>query len=104
MCGPSRQTSLVHHIVMSHLKACKFYAYFEAEFHFMTITASCFLQLQEWKLKCEAIERRESERREAESKKHKEEVAYLETYAKQLKSQLETYLVGRCADTNAFWM
>ena len=43
-------------------------------------------QVQEWKLKCEAIEKRENERREAESKKHKEEVQYLETYAKQLKA------------------
>jgi dynein light intermediate chain len=44
----------------------------------------------EWKLKCEAIEKREAERRESEAKKHKEEVAYLENYAKQLKGQLET--------------
>jgi hypothetical protein len=28
-------------------------------------------QVQEWKLKCEAIEKRENERREAEAKKHK---------------------------------
>jgi dynein light intermediate chain len=47
----------------------------------------------EWRLKCEAIEKREAERREAEAKKHKEEVAYLENYAKQLKGQLETFLV-----------
>ena len=44
-------------------------------------------------MKCEAIEKRESERREAEAKKHKEEVAYLENYAKQLKGQLEAFLV-----------
>ncbi len=50
-------------------------------------------QVQEWKLKCEAIEKRENERREVEAKKHKEEVAYLENYAKQLKQQLETFLV-----------
>lgn len=50
-------------------------------------------QVQEWKLKCEAIEKRENERREAEAKKHKEEVQYLENYAKQLKQQLETFLV-----------
>jgi dynein light intermediate chain, axonemal len=49
--------------------------------------------VQEWKLKCEAIEKRESERREADAKKHKEEVTYLENYAKQLKQQLETFLV-----------
>lgn len=50
-------------------------------------------QVQEWKFKCEAIEKRESERREVEAKKHKDEVAYLENYAKQLKQQLETFLV-----------
>ncbi len=49
--------------------------------------------MQEWKLKCEAIEKRENERREAEAKKHKEEVAYLENYAKQLKGQLEAFMV-----------
>lgn len=32
------------------------------------------VQVQEWKLKCDAIEKRENERREAEAKKHKEEV------------------------------
>ncbi len=53
----------------------------------------CVPQVQEWKFKCEAIEKRESERREADAKKHKEEVAYLENYAKQLKQQLETFLV-----------
>jgi hypothetical protein len=49
------------------------------------------LQVQEWKLKCEAIEKREAERRESEAKKHKEEVAYLENYARQLKGQLEAF-------------
>lgn len=40
-----------------------------------TATAPAFpLQVQEWKLKCEAIEKRENERREVEAKKHKEEV------------------------------
>ena len=38
------------------------------------------LQVAEWKLKCEAIEKREAERREAEAKKHKEEVAFLENH------------------------
>ena len=46
-------------------------------------------QSAEWKLKCELSEKRESERRDAEAKKHKEEVAYLESYARQLKGQLE---------------
>jgi len=43
-------------------------------------------------LKCEAIERREAERREADAKKHKEEVAYLENYARQLKQQMDAVL------------
>ena len=46
-------------------------------------------QVSEWRLRCEATEKREAERREAEAKKHKEEVAYLESYARQLKSQME---------------
>lgn len=45
--------------------------------------------MAEWRLKCEASEKREGERREAEAKKHKEEVAYLESYARQLKQQVE---------------
>lgn len=44
-------------------------------------------------MKCESIEKRETERREAEAKKHKEEVQYLENYAKQLKTQLEAFMV-----------
>lgn len=48
-------------------------------------------QVTEWRLKCEAIEKREAERREGEAKKHKEEVAYLEGYARQLKAQLEAH-------------
>jgi len=49
-------------------------------------------QVQEWKLKSEAIEKRENERREAEAKKHKDEVQFLENHAKQLKQQLEAFL------------
>lgn len=49
-------------------------------------------QVTEWKLKCDAVEKREAERRDAEAKKHKEETAYLENYAKQLKQQLETFM------------
>lgn len=41
---------------------------------------SLITQVAEWKLKCEAIERREAERREADAKKHKEEVAFLESH------------------------
>ena len=36
--------------------------------------------MAEWKLKCEAIEKREAERREVDAKKHKEEVAFLENH------------------------
>jgi dynein light intermediate chain len=49
-------------------------------------------QLAEWKAKCEAIEKRESERHALNEKKHAEEVAYLQRAHKQLKQQLETFL------------
>jgi dynein light intermediate chain len=42
--------------------------------------------------KCEAIEKRENERRALEEKKHAEEVSYLTKHNKQLKQQLETFL------------
>lgn len=51
-------------------------------------------QVAEWKLKCEVIEKREAERRDAEAKKHKEEVAYLENYARQLKGQMEAFVTS----------
>jgi dynein light intermediate chain, axonemal len=46
----------------------------------------------ELKMKCEAIETRENERRAAEEKKHADEVAYLKKYTEQLKVQLDSYL------------
>ena len=46
----------------------------------------------ELKMKCEAIEARENERRAAEDKKHADEVAYLKKYTDQLKMQLDSYL------------
>eukprot|EP00899_Mesostigma_viride_P009716 jgi/Mesvir1/18746/Mv01254-RA.1 len=49
-------------------------------------------QLAEWKAKCEAIEKRENERRALDEKKHTEEIAYLTRANKQLKAQLETFL------------
>lgn len=60
-------------------------------------------QVADWRARCEAVEKREAERREAEVKKHKEEVAYLEQYARQLKSQLEavTSVAGRKAPGTA---
>mmetsp|Transcript_37596 Transcript_37596/g.106197 ORF Transcript_37596/g.106197 Transcript_37596/m.106197 type:complete len:241 (-) Transcript_37596:462-1184(-) len=51
-------------------------------------------QVNEWRMKCEAIEKRETERRDADAKKHKEEVGYLENHSKQLKQQLESFLGG----------
>lgn len=49
-------------------------------------------QLAEWKNKCEMIEKRESERRAQDDKKHAEEVAFLTRQNKQLKAQLEAFL------------
>jgi dynein light intermediate chain, axonemal len=48
----------------------------------------------ELKMKCEAIETRENERRSAEDKKHADETAYLKKYSEQLKVQLESYLTS----------
>ena len=42
------------------------------------------LQVTEWRLKCEAIEKRESERREVDAKKHREEVTFLENHGEAL--------------------
>merc|ERR1719155_429363 len=49
-------------------------------------------QIQDLKSKCEAIEKRESERRALEEKKHGEEVQFLKRTNTQLKKELETYL------------
>ena len=49
-------------------------------------------QVAEWKAKCEAIDKRENERRVNEEKKHGEEVAYLTRAHKQLKQQLDKFL------------
>ena len=49
-------------------------------------------QVAEWKAKCEAIEKRESERRTVEEKKHAEELAFLNRANKQLKQQLDSFL------------
>merc|ERR1712159_497847 len=49
-------------------------------------------QIQDLKSKCEAIEKRESERRALEEKKHAEEVAFLKKSNQQLKQQLESVL------------
>ncbi|XP_065506379.1 axonemal dynein light intermediate polypeptide 1 [Caloenas nicobarica] len=49
-------------------------------------------QVNEQKAKCEAIEKRESERRLIEEKKHAEEVQLLKQINQQLKAQLESIL------------
>eukprot|EP00163_Fabomonas_tropica_P026678 TRINITY_DN5005_c0_g1_i1.p1 TRINITY_DN5005_c0_g1~~TRINITY_DN5005_c0_g1_i1.p1 ORF type:complete len:243 (-),score=94.35 TRINITY_DN5005_c0_g1_i1:297-1025(-) len=49
-------------------------------------------QVQELKAKCEAIEKRENERRQLEEKKHAEEIAFLKRSNIQLKTQLEGLL------------
>lgn len=51
-------------------------------------------QVAELKLKCEAIEVRENERRQFEEKKHGEEIAYYKKYTEQLKVQLDSYLAS----------
>ena len=48
--------------------------------------------MQELKAKCEAIEKREAERRALEEKKHAEEVQFLKRTNAQLKKELATYL------------
>ena len=48
--------------------------------------------------KCEAIEKHEAERREAEDKKHAEQIAYLTRANKLLKQQLDKFLTGAPAD------
>lgn len=49
-------------------------------------------QVAELKSKCDFIEKRESERRAQEEKKHSEEVAFLKRTNLQLKTQLESIL------------
>ncbi|KAI5074795.1 hypothetical protein GOP47_0010756 [Adiantum capillus-veneris] len=49
-------------------------------------------QVADWKNKCDLIEKRESERKTYEDKKHAEEIAYYTKSNKQLKTQLEAFL------------
>ncbi|KAJ3597809.1 hypothetical protein NHX12_001326 [Muraenolepis orangiensis] len=46
-------------------------------------------QVNEQKAKCEAVERRELERRQTEERKHSEEIQFLKRTSQQLKAQLE---------------
>jgi len=48
--------------------------------------------LQEWKLKCDAVERKDAERRQEEQAKHKEEVDFLAKHNQALKKELEQLL------------
>jgi dynein light intermediate chain len=54
-------------------------------------------QIQDLRAKCEAIEKRESERRQLEEKKHAEEVQFLKRTNAQLKQQLESILAPASA-------
>lgn len=54
-------------------------------------------QIQDLKAKCEAIEKREGERRQLDEKKHGEEVAFLKRTNQQLKLQLESILAPAAA-------
>ncbi|NWS42481.1 IDLC protein, partial [Probosciger aterrimus] len=49
-------------------------------------------QVSDQKAKCEAIEKRENERRQIEEKKHTEEVQFLKKTNQQLKAQLESII------------
>jgi hypothetical protein len=47
-------------------------------------------QVLDWKAKCDAIEKRENERRTLDEKKHAEEVAFLKKTNVQLKASSQT--------------
>ncbi|XP_051494102.1 axonemal dynein light intermediate polypeptide 1 [Apus apus] len=51
-------------------------------------------QVDEQKARCEAIEKRDNERREIEEKKHDEEVQFLRQKNQQLKTQLESIIAS----------
>ncbi|KAK2854715.1 hypothetical protein Q7C36_006584 [Tachysurus vachellii] len=53
------------------------------------------MQVNELKAKCEAIERRESERRQVEEKKHTEEIQFLKRTNQQLKTQLDAIIAPK---------
>ncbi|XP_058246770.1 axonemal dynein light intermediate polypeptide 1 isoform X2 [Hemibagrus wyckioides] len=52
-------------------------------------------QVNELKAKCEAIERRENERRQVEEKKHTEEIQFLKRTNQQLKTQLDAIIAPK---------
>lgn len=49
-------------------------------------------QLNEQKAKCDAIEKRENERRQVEEKKHTEEIQFLKRTNQQLKVRFHDYI------------
>ena len=53
------------------------------------------MQVMELKMKCDAIEKRESEKRQLEEKKHQEEMSALKKTNQQLKTQLEGIIVQK---------
>ena len=59
--------------------------------HFKHANSYHCQQVAEWKLKCEAIEKREAERREVDAKKHKEEVAFLENHGERCMTSHEAH-------------
>lgn len=52
-------------------------------------------QVMELKMKCDAVEKRESEKRQLEEKKHQEEISALKKTNQQLKTQLEGIIVQK---------
>lgn len=52
-------------------------------------------QLDEQKAKCDNIEKKESERRQVEEKKHSEEILVLKRTNQQLKTQLEGLITSK---------
>ncbi len=53
------------------------------------------VQVMELKMKCDAVEKRESEKRQLEEKKHQEEMSALKKTNQQLKTQLEGIIVQK---------
>ena len=61
----------------------------------MQLDFVCYVQVMELKMKCDAVEKRESEKRQLEEKKHQEELSALKKTNQQLKTQLEGIIVQK---------
>lgn len=61
----------------------------------MQLDFVCYVQVMELKMKCDAVEKRESEKRQLEEKKHQEELSTLKKTNQQLKTQLEGIIVQK---------